>query len=135
MKIPSRNLPAFVREVVDMCTVSQRDRIQRGLTYKNFALYGAEQPQAAATFNKSWTYLGDLRSLMYSPVSLRFNISDNSPHSRFGFFPGSSVSQRSRDSFRLSYPTPVLFTIQRYLNVSHARADFLARRRTEDDTR
>lgn len=100
MKIPSRNLPQFVRELVDICTISQRDRIQRGLTYKNFALYGAEQPQAAATFNKSWTYLGDLRSLMYSPVSLRFNINDQEVPSLVNESKGRAAAGKLRTMYR-----------------------------------
>ena len=104
MQIPhnKKALNDFVRELVDICTVTQRDRIQRGLTYKNFALYGAEQPQAAATFNKSWTYIGDLKSLMYSPVSLRFNISDSDVPSLINEAKGRAASVKLRAMYRQS---------------------------------
>ena len=102
MKIPKRNLEKFVKELVDQCTVSQRTRIQRGQTYQNFALYGAEQPQGAAIFNKSWTYLGDLRSLMYSPATLRFNISDPDNPNVINMAKGRAASARLRTLYRRS---------------------------------
>lgn len=102
MKIPKRGLEKFVRELVDICTVSQSDRIQRGLTYKNFALYGAEQPQAAATFNKTYTYIGDLQALMYSPVSLRFNIADPDVPSLVNEAKGRAAATRLRGMYRQS---------------------------------
>lgn len=102
MKIPSRGLEKFVRELVDACTASQRERIQRGATYKNFAMYGSEQPQGAATFNKMWTYLGDLQSLMYSPVSLRFNIADPDVPNVLSEAKGRAASTRLRNMYRQS---------------------------------
>lgn len=102
MKIPKRGLEKFVKELVDMCTVSQRDRIQIGLTYENFAYYGAEQPQDAATFNKTWTYLGDLTSLMYSPASLRFNISDPDVPSLINEAKGRAAASKLKRMYRES---------------------------------
>jgi hypothetical protein len=102
MKIPTRGIDKFVKELVDTCTASQTDRIQRGATYKNFAMYGSEQPQGAATFNKMWSYLGDLKSLMYSPVSLRFNISDPDIPSVLSQAKGQSTATRMRNMYRES---------------------------------
>ena len=102
MKIPKRNIEKFVRELVDQCTVSQRTRIQRGQTYQNFALYGAEQPQGAAIFNKTWTYLGDLQSLMYSPATLRFNIADPDNPNVINMAKGRSAAARLRTLYRQS---------------------------------
>lgn len=76
MQIPTRRIEAFVRETVNQCLVSQTERIQRGSLYKNYAMFGAENPSAAAIFNKTFAYLDDLESLLYSPVSLRFHIGD-----------------------------------------------------------
>lgn len=102
MQIPTKGLEKFVREICDMCVVTQRDRIQRGMTFKNFAMYGSEQPQSAATFNKMWTYLGDLKSLMYSPVSLRFNISDPDVPSLVNETKGRSAATKLRGLYRQS---------------------------------
>lgn len=76
MRIPRQGLEKFVREVTDQCLVSQTDRINRGAMYKNYALFGSENPESAAIFNKTFAYLDDLESLLYSPVSLRFHIGD-----------------------------------------------------------
>jgi hypothetical protein len=76
MKIPKRGLEKFVRTIVDDCLTSVTDRINRGAYYKNYALFGAEQPASPAMYNKTYAYLDDLESLLYSPVSLRFHIGD-----------------------------------------------------------
>jgi hypothetical protein len=110
MKIPMRGIEKFVRELVDQCTVSQRDRIQRGLAYRNYALHGAEQVQGAAVFNKTWTYLGDLASLMYSPVSLRFNISDPDVPSLIQETKGRAAATRMRSMYRQSNTDTLLST-------------------------
>jgi hypothetical protein len=76
MRIPGRGKEKFVREIVDSCTVSQTERVQRGSYFKNYFLYGSQNPQGAAMYNKTFSYLDDLESLLYSPVSLRFHIGD-----------------------------------------------------------
>jgi hypothetical protein len=76
MRIPGRGKEKFVREIVDQCTVSQNERVQRGAYFKNYFMYGSPSPQSAAIFNKTFSYLDDLESLLYSPVSLRFHIGD-----------------------------------------------------------
>ena len=76
MHIPRRHLEKFVREVANDCLVSQTDRINRGAYFKNYALFGSEMPDSPAIYNKTYAYLDDLESLLYSPVSLRFHIGD-----------------------------------------------------------
>ena len=78
MRIPKGKnaLLKFVREVTDQCMISQTERINRGASFTNYAMAGSENASDAALFNKTYAYLDDLESLLYSPVSLRFNISD-----------------------------------------------------------
>lgn len=76
MKIPRRNLEKFVRDVTDQCLVSQRERMDRYAMFDNYANFGSDNSQDAAIFNKTYAYLDDLESLLYSPVSLRFHIGD-----------------------------------------------------------
>lgn len=76
MRIPQRHREKFVRETANDCLVSQTDRINRGSYFKNYALFGSETPNSPAIYNKTYAYLDDLESLLYSPVSLRFHIGD-----------------------------------------------------------
>ena len=76
MHIPRSKTENFVKSVIDECLSDQRDRINRGMFYKNYALYGSQNPQDFAIYNKTFAYLDDLASLLYSPVSLRFRIGD-----------------------------------------------------------
>lgn len=76
MRIPSRGLEKFVREIVDQCLISQTERTNRGAMFNNYAMFGSENPSDAAIYNKTFAYLDDLESLLYSPVSLRFQIGD-----------------------------------------------------------
>lgn len=76
MRIPATKREQWVRELADECLVSQRDRIQMGAAFQSYAQLGAEDSRSAAFYNKTYAYLDDLESLLYSPISLRFNISD-----------------------------------------------------------
>lgn len=76
MKIPKSKIEKFVSELVSACLVSREDRMQRYMAYKNMFLLGAENPDSAAIYNKTFTYIDDLESLLYSPVSLRFRIGE-----------------------------------------------------------
>lgn len=76
MLIPKRKLEKFVRSLIEQCQVSQSSRVSRGMVYKNYFLLGSENPEGAALYNKTFCYLDDLESLLYSPVSLRFHIGD-----------------------------------------------------------
>ncbi len=57
--------------------MSQTERVNRGLAFMNYAMFGADNPTNAALYNKTYAYLDDLQSLLYSPVSLRFHIGDD----------------------------------------------------------
>lgn len=76
MRIPGKHLEKFIAEIAAECMSSQAERIQRGATFKNYYLYGASNQRDTATYNKTYAYLDDLESLLYSPVSLKFSITD-----------------------------------------------------------
>lgn len=76
MQIPKRGREGFVRDIVDQCLISQRDRADRGMMFQNYALFGSSNAEEAAMYNKTFAYLDDLESLLYSPVSLRFTCTD-----------------------------------------------------------
>lgn len=71
MRIPSSKLGGFASELVNHCLVSQRDRVQRGMLYKNLYLTGSEDGDPAI-YNKTFSYVDDIQSLLYSPVALRY---------------------------------------------------------------
>ena len=77
MRIPKRNLERFVREVANECLVSQTDRSTKYDSFKSYYLFGADNPTEAAIYNKTFAYLDDLTSLLYSPISLRFKVSND----------------------------------------------------------
>ena len=78
MRIPTgkNSLIKFVREVVDECLISQHERLNQYANFTGYALAGSENPSDAALYNKTFAYLDDLESLLYSPISLRFNLND-----------------------------------------------------------
>jgi len=76
MIIPTTNLESFARDLRDQCNVSRVDRINQNAMMTNYALCGGEDSQRTALYNKTYAYLDDLASLLYSPVSLRFHIGD-----------------------------------------------------------
>lgn len=76
MIIPSGRRQQFVKNLIDQCNVSQVDRQNRNSMMMNYWLCGGEDATRAAMFNKTFAYLDDLKSLLYSPVSLRFHIAD-----------------------------------------------------------
>ena len=74
MRVPKKHLERFVSELTEECLISRETRVNRYLAYKNTYLLGSENPDQAAIYNKTYTYIDDLESLLYSPVSLRFRI-------------------------------------------------------------
>src|SRR5665213_2324619 len=70
MEIPRSKLERFAAELIEACLVSRTERIHRGMTYRNIFLTGDESGDAQV-FNKTYAYIDDLESLLYSPVSLR----------------------------------------------------------------
>ena len=76
MRVPSSKLEGFVAELTNECLISRQSRVNRYLAYKNIFLLGSDNPENAAIFNKTFTYIDDLESLLYSPVALRFHIGE-----------------------------------------------------------
>lgn len=74
MLIPSSRLDRFAAELIEQCLVSRRERIARGAAYKSVYQVGAEDAANMAIYNKTFAYIDDLVSLLYSPVGLRWNI-------------------------------------------------------------
>ena len=76
MKIPLRNTVQFVREIADQCMSTREERNNRGKVFEAYATTGSSDPANPAVFNKTASALDDIESLLFSPVSLRFHISD-----------------------------------------------------------
>jgi hypothetical protein len=74
--IPRRKLEGFVRDIVNQCFSSRQERANRGQFFENYFTTGSADPSNAAMFNKTYASIDDLESLLFSPVSLRFKISD-----------------------------------------------------------
>lgn len=73
MRIPSRNIAAFAKELVDRCSISRETRIERGRMYRNLFLTGDESGDPAV-YPRTYAYIDNLSSYLYSPVELRFII-------------------------------------------------------------
>lgn len=76
MIIPRSFLPDFVREITDQCFSSRQDRINRAAFFQSYYEGGSENPTNPALFNKSYASLDDIELLLYSPIALRFKLSD-----------------------------------------------------------
>lgn len=73
MKIPGRHVAQFVAEIVDQCSASVKTRAQRGAIYRNYFLTGSADGNPAI-YNKTYAYIDNLASYLYSPVDLRFRV-------------------------------------------------------------
>lgn len=73
MRIPKKNIGGFAREIVDSCSASLVERVQRGAIYRSMFLTGDENgsPQ---TKNKTLSFIEKLSSNIYSPTDLRFAV-------------------------------------------------------------
>lgn len=78
MKVPSRDIGGFAREVISRCTASQSKRLMRGSVYRNVFLTGDPEgnPQ---TYNKANLYIEKLSSWLYSPVDMRIGMESDGP--------------------------------------------------------
>ena len=76
MHIPSRDIEAFARNLANICMSSRPARQNRGAFFESYATSGSADASAPAMFNKTHASLDDLDSLLFSPVSLRFAITD-----------------------------------------------------------
>src|SRR5215469_681217 len=73
MYIPSKKLGDWAQGVVDDCSVSLHERIDRGIAFRNLYLTG-DMDSDAQIYNKCGAHIDKLSSNLYSPVDLRFNI-------------------------------------------------------------
>jgi hypothetical protein len=76
MRIPRKKIKEFVRDIADQCMSSRTSRANRGQLFDSYYGQGSSDPSQPAMFNKLFSSIDDLESLLYSPVSLRFRISD-----------------------------------------------------------
>lgn len=76
MRIPSSGLVGFVSEITKQCFESRATRINRGNFFKTFYDCGSDDPSDPALLNKIFASLDELESLLYSPIAMRFKISD-----------------------------------------------------------
>lgn len=82
MYVPSnlREIGEFAQDIVNRCSVSLRQRIERGVVYRNLFLSG-ESDGTPQIYKKTYAYVDDLASMLYSPVELKFTVA---PHGRAG---------------------------------------------------
>ncbi len=73
MRIPSTGVAKWASEIVGQCSSSLGNRISRGSVYRNMYLTGAETGDPAV-YPKTFAYIDNLSSYLYSPVELRFGI-------------------------------------------------------------
>ena len=73
MKIPSTGVAKWAAEIISKCSESRDERVNRGAMYRNLYLTGSEEGDPA-TYNKTFAYMDNLSSYLYSPVELRFGI-------------------------------------------------------------
>lgn len=73
MRLPSKDIGEFAVDLLEKCSVSRPERLQRGTMFKNLFLTGNEDG-TPAIYNHSYAFIDNLSSYLYSPVELRFNI-------------------------------------------------------------
>ncbi len=73
MRIPDKNLEKWASGIIAQCCSSRDERVQRGAVYRNMYLTGSEDGEPAV-YNKTFAYIDNLSSYLYSPVELRFGI-------------------------------------------------------------
>ena len=54
MRIPSKDLESFARDIRDQCMSSRVDRTNRGTFFNNFATLGSSDPSVPAMYNKTY---------------------------------------------------------------------------------
>jgi hypothetical protein len=73
MHIPKRDIGSWSYQLIQDCSVSLTERIQRGGVYRSLFLTGSEDgdPQ---TYNKTFSYTEKLSANLFSPVDLTYGI-------------------------------------------------------------
>jgi len=70
----------FATELIGRCAVSMQSRLERGAMYQNVFLTGSADG-APQIYKKTYAYIDDLASMIYSPIELKLNVA---PHGRAG---------------------------------------------------
>ena len=78
MKVPSRDIGGFAREVIARCTASQTQRLLRGAAYRSLFLTGDPEGEPQV-YNKTNLYIEKLSSWLYSPVDMKFGMETDGP--------------------------------------------------------
>lgn len=73
MHIPRAKIGSWAAEVIQECLPDIEERIQRGALYRNMYLTGDENGNPV-TYPKTFSYIDNLASFLFSPLELRFNI-------------------------------------------------------------
>ena len=71
MLIPKRSIGKWSRELIDECLVSREARAEQYKSYLSYYWTGTEQGKRA-TYNRVYSHIDRLASLLYSPVDCRF---------------------------------------------------------------
>jgi hypothetical protein len=69
--IPKRKIGGWINEIVETCMPDIEERIQRGALYRNLFLTGDENGNPA-TYNKTFEYMDNLASFLFSPEQLHY---------------------------------------------------------------
>ena len=82
MYVPSnlKEIGDFGADLIARCSVSMKQRMERGAAYRNVFLTG-EADGTPQIYKKTYAYIDDLASMLYSPIELRFAVA---PHGRAG---------------------------------------------------
>lgn len=73
MFIPRSKIARWAAEIIQACTPDLEERIQRGALYRNLYLTGDENGNPA-TYAKTFAYIDNLASFLFSPLELRYLI-------------------------------------------------------------
>lgn len=73
MEIPSKDRSLWARDVINACTSSRPERVQRGLAFRNLFLTG-EETGIPQTFLRTQDFVRDVQAFLYSPSDLRYTI-------------------------------------------------------------
>lgn len=74
MRIPTnKKTGIFAKEILDQCTASKPNRLQRDSSFRSLYLTGSETGDVA-TYNEVFAFIDNLSAYLYSPVELRFLI-------------------------------------------------------------
>ena len=73
MFIPRNKVGRWASEVIGACLPDLEERVQKGALYRNMYLTGDENGNPTS-YNKTFSYIDNLASFLFSPLELRFNV-------------------------------------------------------------